>query len=204
MLCYHYDETDPKFTTPYAWEYCEGMEVGQTYEVHWPHSAAGACGTKWQYQYPFYDGVFCMPGIISLGAEPPFNVPERIGVEGQVFTIVNTDDYAYPDYANGDLFHGAWKDDTHWVDVAKYIGSTTGTSRDNVVCSMYSPITWQVDRTCHMISAASFDNMCKMMKEVADDMSADLVPHGSRELVNDTWTTATVVRRNLHAADKRM
>ena len=71
-------------------------------------------------------------------------------------------------------------------------------------CAAYSPITWQVDRTCHMISAASFDNMCKMMKEVADDMSADLVPHGSRELVNDTWTTATVVRRNLHAADKRM
>merc|ERR1711998_115757 len=30
-----------------------------TYEVHWPHSAIGACNTPYQYQSPFYDGVFC-------------------------------------------------------------------------------------------------------------------------------------------------
>ncbi|KAL7461576.1 hypothetical protein ACHAXS_001998, partial [Conticribra weissflogii] len=41
--CHLYDATDERFTTPYEWKHCIGMEVGETYEVHWPHSAAGAC-----------------------------------------------------------------------------------------------------------------------------------------------------------------
>jgi len=192
LQCHHYDETDSMYTTPYDFKYCHGMEVGQTYEVHWPHSAAGMCGTKWQYQYPFYDGVFCTPGVISLGDEPPFNVPATIGVQGQVFVIVNSDD---AEYANDDLFHGAWQDESHWVDVAKYIGSTTGTTRDNEVCSMYSPITWQVDRTCHKVSASSFDMMCKMMMEQADDMYEDTHPHGARELVAPEWAIDTIYRK---------
>jgi len=192
MLCHHYKEDDPKFTTPYEWKYCKDMEVGQTYEVHWPHSAAGACGTKWQYQYPFYDGVFCMPGVISIGDNPPFNVPAKVGVQGQVFTIVNSD---AAEYQKDDLLSGAWMDDSHWVDVAKYVGSTTGTSRDNEVCSMYAPITWQVDRTCHMLSAASMDNLCKMMKDIPDDMSNDMHPHGSRELVDDKFSSNELYRK---------
>jgi len=71
------------------------------------------------------------------------------------------------------------------ADVAKYTGSTTGTSRDNVICSRYTPITWQVDRKCHLISASSFDKMCADMKTQRDDMSGDLHAHGSRELVAD-------------------
>jgi len=193
LQCHHYDEADAKFTTAYDWQYCHGMEVGQTYEIHWPHSAAGACGTEWQMQTPFYDGVFCTPGVISLGANPPFNVNEKVGVQAQVFTVVNDDSGAYD---NADLFSGAWQDDAHWADVAKYIGSTTGTSRDNDICSYYSPITWQVDRTCHMVSAASFDYMCKMMQDNAgDDLSDDLEPHGSRELVDDEWAASVVYRK---------
>ena len=193
MLCHHYEETDSKFTTAYDWEHCHGMEVGQTYEIHWTHSAAGSCGTAWQMQTPFYDGVFCTPGVISLGANPPFNVHEKVGVQGQVFTVVNDDSGAYD---NWDLMYAAWQDDTHWVDVAKYIGSTTGTTRDNEVCSMYSPITWQVDRTCHLISAASFDHLCRLMKENGgDDLSADTHPHGSRELVDDALSSSVVYRK---------
>ena len=41
------------------------MRVGETYEVHWPHSALGACGTPLQYQTPFYDGVFCNAGKLA-------------------------------------------------------------------------------------------------------------------------------------------
>merc|ERR1712039_27894 len=140
----------------------------------------------------FYDGVFCKPGIISLGDEPPFNVPAKIGVQGQVFTIVNSKD---PMYTNDELFYGAWQDDSHWVDVAKYIGSTTGTSRDNEVCSMYAPITWQVDRTCHKVSAASFDQMCYIMSQQMDDMSEDLHAHGARELVAPEWAVNTLYRK---------
>jgi hypothetical protein len=32
--CHHYDATDARFTTPYNWQHCKGMEVGKTYEVH--------------------------------------------------------------------------------------------------------------------------------------------------------------------------
>merc|ERR1711972_290157 len=56
--CHHYNAQDPKFTTPYNWQHCTGMHVGETYEVHWPHSAIGACHTPHQFQTPFYDGVF--------------------------------------------------------------------------------------------------------------------------------------------------
>merc|ERR1711865_666120 len=92
--CYHYDANDVKFTTPYAWQHCLDMAVGQTYEVHWPHSAIGACGTPYQYQTPFYDGVFCKSGILSL---KPLNTYMKIGVQSQTFTIVNDESYYYPD-----------------------------------------------------------------------------------------------------------
>jgi hypothetical protein len=173
--CHHYKANDAKFTTPYNWKYCKKMEVGQTYEIHWPHSAAGACGTKWQYQTPFYDGVFCNDGIISIA---PLNTFKKIGVQSQTFTVVNDEAYY-----NGDLFKGMLVDDVRGKDIAMYTGSTTGTSRDNNVCSRYTPITWQVDRKCTMISASSFDQLCKDMKENADSMSGDLYPHGARTVV---------------------
>jgi len=185
--CNFYDPQDPKFTTEYDWMHCIDAHVGETYEVHWPHSAAGACGTPYQYQYPFYDGVFCKPDIISLD---PLNTFFKIGVQGQIFTIVNDEDYYYPDLARGAITDGAY-----WSDVAKYTGSTTGTSRSNEICSKYTPITWQVDRTCHLISASSFDKMCADMKQMADDMTGDLYPHGARELVADEMADTPVGRR---------
>merc|ERR1719171_161097 len=65
-------------------------------------------------------------------------------------------------------------------DMSSYTGSTTGTTRDNEICSKFTPITWQVDRKCHAISASSFDKMCADMMMQADDMSSDLHAHGSR------------------------
>merc|ERR1719183_3510487 len=190
LRCHHYNDEDEMFKTaatnaaePYEWKHCVEMMVGETYEVHWPHSAAGACGTEWQYQTPFYDGVFCKDGIVNILT--PLNTYQKIGVQAQVFTIVNDEDYY-----NGDLFSGAVIDSTTdmGTDIAKYTGSTTGTSRDNDVCARYAPITWQVDRKCHMISASSFDQMCKKMLENADDMSGDVYPHGARTLV---WQNLT-------------
>ncbi|CAK0864637.1 unnamed protein product [Prorocentrum cordatum] len=177
--CHHFDEADPKFTTEYEWAYCVGMHVGETYEVHWPHSAAGACGTPFQYQTPFYDGVFCR-GATYLAGE----LQHKVGVQAQVFVIVNDEDYFYPDLMRGMIMDplGA---QGFGADIAYYTGSTTGTSRDNEMCSAYSPITWQVDRKCHLISASSFDKMCADMLQQKDDMSDDLHAHGARELVSD-------------------
>jgi len=182
--CRHYDADDAKFTKEYAWEHCVGMEVGETYEVHWPHSAAGACGTVDQYQTPFYDGVFCnlsAEAFATLGAQ---DIAAAVGVHGQVFTIVNDEAYFYPDLIRGMVVDASRDMGT---EVTKYTGSTTGTSRDNEVCSQYAPITWQVDRKCHLISASSFDKLCYDMKMQRDDMSDDLHAHGSRILVDDAY-----------------
>merc|ERR1711918_268302 len=115
-----------------------------------------------------------------MGTLDPLNTFEKIGVQSQTFTIVNDEHYYYPDLIRGMIVDGEMGSD-----IAKYTGSTTGTSRDNEVCSRYTPITWQVDRKCHMISASTFDKMCADMKAQRDDMSSDLHAHGSRELVAD-------------------
>ena len=165
------------------------MYISPTPSVHWPHSTVGACGTPYQYQTPFYDGVFC-----GLGSGAPIlyqNVTthDNVGVQSQVFTIVNDEDYYYPDLFKGAIYTGNSNTD-FWSDVAIYTGSTTGTSRSNEVCSAYSPITWQVDRKCHLISASSFDKMCSDMKAQVDDMSDDLYAHGAREVVSDNLAAA--------------
>ena len=151
------------------------MEVGETYEVHWPHSTAGACGTPNQYQTPFQDGVFCKADTIELD---PLSL--TVGVQAQVFVVVNDEDYYYPDMMRGMIVDGDMG-----KEVTKYTGSTTGTSVNNTVCSAYAPITWQVDRLCHLISASSFDKMCADQLAQRDDLSGDTEPHGARELVLD-------------------
>jgi len=178
--CTVYDETDPKFVTPYEWKWCKNMEVGQTYEVHWPHSAVGACGTPNQYQTPFYDGVFCNLDLETFQSLQPQDIASAVGVQAQVFIVVNDESYFWPDLMRGMIVDGDFGSD-----VAKYTGSTTGDSRDNEICSQYTPITWQVDRKCHMISASSFDKLCYDMLQQRDDMSGDVYPHGSRETVSD-------------------
>jgi hypothetical protein len=120
-------------------------------------------------------------------------------VHGQVFTIVNDESYFYPD-----MIRGMIVDKDMGKDIQIYTGSTTGETRSNEMCSQYAPITWQVDRKCHMISASSFDKMCYDMKMQRDDMSDDLHAHGSRELVHDDLAANNQyypdgVRRNLRA-----
>ena len=169
------------------------MHVGETYEIHWPHSKAGACGTKWQFQSPFYDGVLCndeaVLGVYHADNELK-NMAQAVGVEGQVFTIVNDDAY---DRNLG--LAGAIRGGELWQDVARYTGSTTGQSRNNEICSVYSPITWHVDRKCHLISAKSFDMLCAQMKMQADDPNDghDLEPHGARETVLPELTASNIV-----------
>ena len=188
--CHHYDESDEKFIESYEWKHCVGMEVGETYEVHWPHSAAGACGTVNQYQTPFYfyDGVFCNLPYEAFELLDSQDISNAVGVHSQVFTIVNDEEYFYPDMIRGMIVEPSKNmgDDIHI-----YTGSTTGTSRDNTMCSQYAPVTWQVDRQCHMISASSFDKLCYDMKMQHSDMSDDLHAHGSRELVHDDLAANT-------------
>ena len=192
--CNKYDESEPMFTTPFEWKHCVGMQVGETYEVHWPHSAAGACGTPNQYQTPFYDGVFCNLDMETLQTLTPQDIANAVGVQAQVFTIVNDEQYFYPDLMRGMIVEG-----DKGADMAIYTGSTTGSSRDNDICSSYSPITWQVDRKCHLISASTFDQMCADMMNQRDDMSEDLHAHGSRDLVDSQFVADNQQNRFLRA-----
>merc|ERR1739845_311028 len=117
-------------TTEYPWVHCVNMSVGETYEVHWPHSALGACGTVNQYQTPFYDGVFCNwhSNLSLIGPNNGSGTAEQIssaelaqsvGVQSQTFFVVNDEDYYYPD-----LIKGMIKGGNFGADVAKYTGST--------------------------------------------------------------------------------
>jgi hypothetical protein len=191
LRCGHYDEKDTKFTQEYKWKHCIGMQVGETYEVHWPHSLAGDCGTVNQFQTPFYDGVFC--NVERLGDLS--KLPEMVGVQAQVFTIVNDEEYYFPNLMNGMIVDPSLD---MGIEITKYTGSTTGTKRDNTICSQYAPITWQVDRKCHMVSASTFDKMCADMKMQRDDMSDDLHAHGAREVVADHLASDNHVNRKLN------
>lgn len=153
---------EPNPFDPYEFQYCEGVEVGMTYEVHYVHSSAGVGDLD--------DGLGQAAGGRGL-------LNPMVSVQAMMFLIVNDDDPMYDDM---DLVHG-W-DHTAHGDVVYYMGSTTGTGNDNTYCSPYT-VSWHVDRQCHAISAQSFDNMCKEMKETYN-MSVDLAPHGSRILLD--------------------
>jgi len=162
-FCQGYDAEDPKYTTEYEWEYCEGVHVGMTYEIHWPASTHGHCGR-------FTDG---LGGLFCYS-----QTPDAIGVQGQVFMIVNDEDHLVDD-----LTSGMRKDLAS--DVAMYTGSSTGPSYSDEICSPYAPISWHVDRECHLLSAKSFDHLCKYMKD--QGQTKDLEPHGSRDTVIPLW-----------------
>lgn len=153
---------------PYDWKYCKGeMHVGKSYEVHYVHSSAGNSEFS-----DLTDGLGSAAG--GRGLANPMLV-----VQAQIFQIVNDD---LPEHMDSDLVHG-W-DHTEHVDAVMYSGSTTGGSNNNEVCSPYV-VSWHVDIHCHQISAAAFDNMCRMMGENYG-LAADTHPHSSRVPVDES------------------
>jgi len=175
----------------YDWKYCKDMHVGLTYEFHWPHSSLGACQTPWQYQYHFLDGVLCgaTMGNVDIGTASQLLMDKThgIGVEGQVFTIVNG--------MGGEAIRPTWDVLNGWdrqsaTDVAYYQGSTTGdavqsgANAGDKCRGTGDLVTWHVDRECHTLEASTMDEMCRRMLVIsADDMSPDVIPHGARETV---------------------
>ena len=124
-----------------------------------------------------------MDGVIS-------DTASQIGVQAQVFIVVNDEAHFWPDLMRGMIVDGEMG-----TDVAMYTGSTTGDSFSDEICSQYTPITWQVDRKCHMMSASAFDKLCYDMLQQRDDMSEDVHPHGSRETVADNLAAANHANR---------
>ena len=166
--------------TAYDFQYCTQTEVGKTYELHYVYSSGGkAMG----------DG---LGGAFAVQNNP------TVVVRGQVFHIVNDDAYNLSSTSDN-LMDGMLQSfpgttgtasSLNLNDVTVYSGSTTGRSYNNVdSCSPYQ-ITWQVDQKCRLISAKSFDAMCKKMK-YDYGMSADTHPHQSRDLVSNVLSSDT-------------
>jgi hypothetical protein len=158
----------------YTFQYCKGqVSVGKSYEVHYVHSSAG-------YTTEMLAGLTDIDGIddgLGGAANGRGLLNPMVVVQGQVYQIVNGADEV------SDMLSG-WTVPGH-TNAVMYPGSTTGQSHDNAVCSPYS-ITWHVDKTCHRVSPASFDNMCKQMKEKYG-LEVDLYPHGSRKILDPKW-----------------
>ena len=67
-----------------------------------------------QNQTPFYDGVFCR-------LDKFLHTAAQVGVQAQVFTIVNDENHCWPD-----LFHVMIADGEFGADLTTFTGSTTG------------------------------------------------------------------------------
>ena len=56
-----------------------------------------------------------------------------------------------------------------WTDITTYTGSTTGerfgsSTTDTKPCDDVTPVTFQVDRKFHLLTAESLDNLCQSLK----------------------------------------
>ena len=143
----------------YNWTSCKNVKMGYTYEFHWVHSTAGR-----------RDGILSggLGGVFARDLNP------SVVVRGQVCRIVNWPEQEYKS------FNTTWREPVS--DSMLYIGSTTGTSYDNVDCSPYE-VTWHVDRQCCILSAQNMDRMCSDLLEFGIDMEKDVQPAPSRLLV---------------------
>jgi len=184
-MCYRgkelWESQDPLVTNEYDCKYCVDMHVGLTYEYHWPHSNLVHCQSEWQLQTPFIDDVLCDATTGGVDAATALKLifedeAVRIGVEGQIFSVVNSEDPAHSEYAY-QYWAGLYGMNKKIAkDVAYYKGSTTGDGADNEICrGTVGFVTWHVDRECHLIEAATLDEFCRQRIEVpADDMSGGI------------------------------
>ena len=107
-----------------------------------------------------YDVATTIGLVTTEGANGFAGRTGKLGVQAQVFTLTN--DPAH-DYDAWDMMTGFNKDLA--TNVAIYQGSTTGQPNGNTDCrGTGGMVTWQVDRGCHMISAAAMDRLCGQMK----------------------------------------
>lgn len=202
-FCRGFNAADPMYTTEYDFKHCKNMHVGYTYELHWPNSNLGLCDTEWQYQTPFMDGVLCKANEFRFtpaqAVDSVFDSKTtKIGVQAQVFTVVNDPAYDYPDW---DPLKG-WNTALA-SNVAIYMGSTTSVRNGNEVCrASGGMVTWQVDRACNLISAKTFDNLCKAMKAQNVDMTADTEAQNARVTTDPAITTSVPMSQGVSMVPK--
>ncbi|CAE6941653.1 unnamed protein product [Symbiodinium sp. KB8] len=169
------DESSFNFT------YCKAAQVGGTYEFHWVFSTGGPKSDGLQ-----EDGDEGQLGITAgLGGAFTRTNNADVIVRAQVCLIVN--DPSLNDYvdAKNRTFLEQWQQPPAGSAV-RYVGSTTGTSYDDEVCSPVE-VNWHVDQRCCTLSAQAMDNLCKDMIDAG--LEADVAPKGSRRPVDRRWVS---------------
>jgi len=174
------------YLKPYDFQYCKHAKVGYTYEFHWVFSSAGPL----EREFRIFNGL----GQAFNRSKNPTAI-----VRGQVCRIINderlrTEDQIEEDYNN---FIEQWRE-PYFGDAVRYVGSTTGPSYNNEVCSPLQ-VNWHVDTKCCTLTAQTMDRTCQRMAE--QGLTTDLAPHGSRELVDRAYSS--VVAYPLNDEDMR-
>jgi len=175
-------------TADYTFKYCKDtdgntqLKTGNTYEVHYVHSSAGF--TEEDINVKAMTQADAVGDGLGGAAHGRGQLNPFVVVEAMIFQVVADAGEGVDDVK--DLLNGwhTMASDGH-AETFMYAGSTTGPSHNNEVCSPYT-VSWHVDTRCHKVSAASFDNMCKQMKETYG-LYGDLYPHGSRILVDKKY-----------------
>lgn len=151
---------------PPAENHCEGIEPGDTIEVHWVHSSCDVAPGK---------------GLGSCLSESCAN--PNLRVETQVFTVVNDPhamnfmDFAYAgNMVNG--LHQAKAIPSDTGTPVEFTGSTTGPKYSDQVCSPMQ-VGWSVRPNCAKVNINSLSEWCK--GNVFEESHA----HGVRQLVVD-------------------
>lgn len=151
----------PQQLSSYNFQYCKDVKVGETYELHWVHSSNGvSVGAG-------------LGGAFQRGLNP------GVAVQAQVYTVVND-----ANNLNDNLMRQFDRSIAPNADIKYYMGSTTGGSYDDTTCSPFT-VSWYVDTKCRLISASSFDKMCKDLKDLGAE--ADAHPHSSRKPVHSDF-----------------
>ncbi|CAJ1454553.1 unnamed protein product [Effrenium voratum] len=170
---------------PFDFEHCKNVSVGNTYEFHWVFSTgAPLVGLR-------DDGEEGQLGITDgLGGALNRTINPKVIVRGQACRIINnasldTEEKIDADYAD---FLTQWRQPPLGQGV-RYMGSTTGNSFDDEVCSPIE-VNWHVDTKCCTLSAQAFDRTCKAMYD--EGLREDLKPKGSRAPVSAA-NSATVI-----------
>ncbi|GMI00006.1 hypothetical protein TrST_g6185 [Triparma strigata] len=150
----------------YVFQYCTGVEVGGTYEFHWVHSSGGT--------------------VFGAGLGNAFSLVNNPSVQvwAQTILVVNTPVASDSDFS----IDSPSMNDREFIPVSSYIGSTTGGSYNNELCSPYE-VSWTVDTDCVTVSAKQLDEVCKDLIERG--LEADAHPHKTRKLVAPEWTVPT-------------
>lgn len=157
---------------------CHGLMPGETIEVHWVHTSCQVA-----------------PGAGLGSCSSPTCANPELRVETQVFTLVNDStalDFNEFDLAE-DKVNGRYQAKMLPYNTGtpvQFLGSTTGTSYDNVNTCSPLQVTWSVRPRCAKLDINSLAKWCE------GNVFSEDHAHGVRKLVTDPKLLSRIRRKD--------